>query len=246
MLSSVECHHSSSIHHEWSTPIAFAYDPVRSPALSSSDDLISPLNFFCRPVWWTSSSNKRWKNLYQKMSLSEHLCPGSTSAVWNNKIPNGKYLDIIRRKCLPYSSNWFHFLSDNCSNSHFFVIQVSFDGRTKAIFENVTVYDSMRVRSDNNKVKNDSAGGELNLLQFRKFLSLFCFFDCPRYDSLRNHPELILKMLCSPIVRYNKTLLIVPYLLWRSFSTWPMEFRLSKMSLRNKTSRTFDLDCIVT
>jgi hypothetical protein len=67
----------------------------------------------------------------------------------------------MRDKMRQYSSNRFHFLAANCTDHHFFAINVKFDIRNEAIFEEVTAYDSMRkTKHINTNVEKTSSAGQ--------------------------------------------------------------------------------------
>jgi hypothetical protein len=96
-----------------------------------------------------------------KQSLPENVLIGTSLCmtyfdVMTNKTFKQDKLDTIRQKYLPFSADRFHFLAAACFNSHFFVIHVTFNGGTLDIFENVTVYDSMRGASTNNEVNSNT------------------------------------------------------------------------------------------
>jgi hypothetical protein len=78
---------------------------------------------------------------------------------YEQQSPDEKVFGYHSSKVCALFFELFQFLPDNCTNSHFFVIQVIFDGRNPAIFENVTVYDSTIGRSANNDVNNNTASG---------------------------------------------------------------------------------------
>jgi hypothetical protein len=118
-----------------------------------------------------------------------------------------KHLDIIRQKYLPYSANRFHFLAANCTNPHFFVIQATFDGRNSAIFENVTVYDSMR-ESQPSTITMPAGSFHSSSRSF--VLSLF-FLTALATTTSSTIPSLFCKMLHSPTVPNKENPMIVCY-----------------------------------
>jgi hypothetical protein len=82
----------------------------------------------------------------------------------------------IRQRYRPYCSKRFQFLAANCTNDHFFVVQVIFDIREDTIFEKVTLYDSLRRPTRNNSKVNKNSVGAQFLMQLQLFLSLYCFY----------------------------------------------------------------------
>jgi hypothetical protein len=100
----------------------------------------------CRHVWWTSSSNKRWKKLYQKMSLSEHLCRWSTSIVWTTKLWMINLLTkLVENICLILRIG-FIFCPLTAANLISLSSKFHSMVEPRPIFDNVTVYVSMRER----------------------------------------------------------------------------------------------------
>jgi hypothetical protein len=183
MSSSGKSSRPSSLHTKGTSVFPFANDPVRSQPVPLLQEDIQPLQ------------GKKFLSTHlvdfilqqtMKESVPEDVLIGTSLSMMyfdmmNTKRFMKKHLDIIRRKYLPYSANGFQILFANCTNSHIFVMQLTFDDRNRAIFENFTVYECMRGGSANNEVYN----------RWEASTPVLEVFPCN--EKLLNHPELILQ-----------------------------------------------------
>ncbi|KAG7365808.1 MULE transposase domain containing protein [Nitzschia inconspicua] len=86
----------------------------------------------------------------------------------------------------PYAKSRYRFISAACYDSHFFVVDITFDNRQPNVFERVNVFDSL------SSTARRRATAVLH--QVQKFLSGFCFYKLGHHQSVLQDPDYIMQM----------------------------------------------------
>lgn len=191
------------------SPIApFANDPVRSTgSLTVNGQQVQDLQ---GPSFLSTALVDFLLQQVLKDTISPNVLIGSSNSmsffeISNNKVNDQRLQDAttkrsisrIREAYQPYSQHSFRFLAANCTQSHFFVVDVTFDIQHESVFPNVTMYDSLRKtsRRDQGRLNPHSQGAQF-LLSFQHFLAQYCFVGGQHHQSkllLQQKPDLILQ-----------------------------------------------------
>ena len=87
----------------------------------------------------------------------------------------------MRELYLPYRNGRFRFLAATCTEAHFFVVDITYNFHHPNMFENVTVYDSLRKTSRMQKGHSTALNPRTKAAQFLRcfqmFLAQYCFFQ---------------------------------------------------------------------
>jgi SWIM zinc finger/MULE transposase domain/Ulp1 protease family, C-terminal catalytic domain len=182
--------------------VPFANDPVRTPGiLPLTTDQIAALN---GPHFLSTALIDFILQQTLKDTIPPNLLIGSSNSMSflelsNNKIndsSNTQSIARMRHSYFPYSLDRFRFLAATCTEAHFFVVDVTFDIRSDNIFQNVTLYDSLRKtgRRDQGRLNSRNRGAQF-LRRFQNFLAQYCFVDDDERCQLllKQQPDLIIE-----------------------------------------------------
>ncbi|KAG7344815.1 hypothetical protein IV203_032346 [Nitzschia inconspicua] len=152
----------------------FVDDPVRGNPLLPTADAIRALD---GEDWLSTILIDHLLQTTLKGCVPEHVLIGSsdcysyfTVSTYNDKLDKHDCADTVqtmRGGLQAYAKSEFKYISASCHQGHFFVVDVNFDSRQPAIFQQVNVYDSLSITS------RWRATAVLGRLQ--RFLSGFCF-----------------------------------------------------------------------
>ncbi|KAG7360913.1 MULE transposase domain containing protein [Nitzschia inconspicua] len=150
----------------------FVDDPVRGNPLQPSADAIRALK---GEEWLSTILIDHLLQTTLKGCLPDHVLIGSSDcyeyfSTYNDKLDKHDCADTVqtmRGGLQAYAKSEFRYISAACHQGHFFVVDVTFDIRQPAVFQQVNVYDSLSITS------RRRATAVLGRLQ--RFLSGFCF-----------------------------------------------------------------------
>ncbi|KAG7350640.1 MULE transposase domain containing protein [Nitzschia inconspicua] len=150
----------------------FVDDPVRGNPLRSTADAIRALD---GEEWLSTILIDHLLQTTLKGCVPDHVLIGSSDcysyfSTYNDKLDKHDCADTVqtmRGGLQAYAKSEFRYISAACHQGHFFVVDVTFDSRHPAIFQQVNVYDSLSITS------RRRATAVLGRLQ--RFLSGFCF-----------------------------------------------------------------------
>ncbi|KAG7354414.1 MATE efflux family protein [Nitzschia inconspicua] len=172
-------------------PIPFADDPVRGKPISLATGDVEGLD----PGQWLSTSLVDYvlqTSLAGK--LPDHVLIGSSNCstyfhTYNSKLRNEDDTHCVQQMrdgLQPYAESRYRFISAACYDSHFFVVDITFDNRQPNVFERVNVFDSL------SSTARRRATAVLH--QVQKFLSGFCFYKLGHHQSVLQDPDYIMQM----------------------------------------------------
>ncbi|KAG7336809.1 hypothetical protein IV203_020517 [Nitzschia inconspicua] len=129
-------------------PIPFADDTVRGKPISLATGDVEGLY----PGQWLSTSLVDYvpqTSLAGK--LPNHVLMESSNCstyfhTYNSKLRNeddAHCVQQMRDGLQPYAESGYRFISAACYNSHFFVVDITFDNRQSNVFQRVNVFDSL-------------------------------------------------------------------------------------------------------
>ena len=179
----------------------FANDPVRAPPLTISKEEINHLR--SNHMLTTNFLDYLTQNAVPK-DIPDHVLIASSNSYRFFEIQNEKDVDspdevdartarLLRRKYQSYNMKPYRFMAINCSRSHFLVISATFDLSLGDLFEEVTVYDSLRRSSRGKDAVTANSIPGMFLREFQLFLANFCFFNTMRAKEFYDNPNKILE-----------------------------------------------------
>ncbi|KAG7348751.1 hypothetical protein IV203_011348 [Nitzschia inconspicua] len=130
----------------------FVDDPVRGNPLRPTADAIRALD---GEDWLSTILIDHLLQTTLKVCVPDHVLIGSSDcysyfSTYNDKLDKHDCADAVqtmRGGLKAYAKSEFRYISAACHQGHYFVVDVTFDSRQPAIFQQVNVYDSLSITS---------------------------------------------------------------------------------------------------